>query len=63
MTDDVTGPYYSTESASKYLDIPASTLIDYRQRGVGPRWFKVGKRLVRYVKADLDAFIRSRSAA
>ena len=63
MTEEATGPYFSTESASRYLDIPVSTLIDFRQKGTGPRWFKIGKRLVRYAKADLDAFARGSNPA
>jgi excisionase family DNA binding protein len=56
---DVTGPYYSPESAAQYLDIPLSTITDWRQKGVGPRFLRIGRRLVRYTKADLDTFMAS----
>jgi excisionase family DNA binding protein len=60
---DVTGPYYSPESAAQYLDIPLSTITDWRQKGVGPRFLRVGRRLVRYTKTDLDAFMASSAGA
>ena len=59
----VTGPYYSPESAAQYLDIPLSTITDWRQKGVGPKFLRVGRRLIRYTKAELDAFMASSAGA
>jgi hypothetical protein len=55
------GPYLDTKGAAEYCSIPVATLIDYRQRGLLPRFFRVGSRLIRYAVKDLDEFMRSRT--
>ncbi len=42
-------------SASDYLKVPVKTLRNWRSSGEGPRFRKLGA-LVRYDRADLDAF-------
>ena len=39
------------------LRLRAPTLRNWRWRGEGPRYRKLGKRMVRYARADLLAFI------
>ena len=47
----------STPQAADYLGISPRTLEDWRFRGGGPVFRKIGKRLVRYRVDDLDAFL------
>jgi excisionase family DNA binding protein len=46
----------TTAEAAERLGTSARTLEDWRQRGGGPLFRKVGRRLVRYAPADLEAF-------
>lgn len=52
--------YMEPEGAGRYLGtvdhpIPPSTLQWWRHKGRGPKYFKVGRRIM-YARADLDAF-------
>lgn len=49
----------SNREAADYLGLKAATLNKWRVFGDGPPFIKVGH-LVRYRKADLDAFLQSR---
>ena len=49
--------WLSPETAAKYLDTSIFTLSDWRLKGKGPAYSKAGQRLVRYRRADLDAWI------
>lgn len=51
--------WMSPEMAAHYLDTSASTLADWRFKGKGPTFRRVGQRMVRYCKADLDAFMEA----
>ena len=55
--DDV---MFSIGEAADYLRLSIDTLRDYRQRGVGPESFKVG-RYVRYWRSVLRAWLREQS--
>jgi hypothetical protein len=46
----------NTRQAAKRMNVPDTTLVDWRKRNVGPRCFKIGGRWV-YLLADLDAYI------
>jgi len=46
--------------AAKYVGVSAGTLRLWRSEGKGPRYFRAGEKLVRYRKADLDAWIEAR---
>lgn len=35
---------------------PERTLETWRHRGLGPAWLKVGKKCVRYYRADIEAW-------
>lgn len=50
----------TTKDASKILKLGVSTLNHYRVSGRGPAFHKVGPQLVRYDRADLDEWARSR---
>lgn len=43
--------------ASASLSVAVQTLRNWRWRGEGPRYVKVGARLVRYRRSDLAAFV------
>jgi hypothetical protein len=45
-----------TEAADYLGEIPPATLKQWRYRGTGPAFVRVGPRHVRYRKVDLDDF-------
>lgn len=47
--------------AARYMGVPESTLKYWRAHGVGPRHYKLGRRIM-YDRADLDAFIAASKA-
>jgi predicted DNA-binding transcriptional regulator AlpA len=51
-------PLLTEKQAAAYLNMAVKTLQNWRWRGVGPRYVKIGD-LVRYRKADLDEFVLS----
>jgi hypothetical protein len=53
----------STVEAGTYLGVSPRTLEDWRLRGGGPLFRKVGPKLVRYLLSDLLAFIGQASRA
>jgi Helix-turn-helix domain len=44
------------KAAAAYLHVSVRCLEDWRKRGVGPKWRKVGKRVLYWI-SDLDAFL------
>jgi predicted DNA-binding transcriptional regulator AlpA len=46
--------------AARYLGISEAVLRLWRSGSKGPRFFKAGEKLVRYRRADLDAWIEAR---
>jgi excisionase family DNA binding protein len=50
-------PLLTTCEAATYLGTSPRTLEDWRLRGGGPVYRKVGRRLVRYIPADLERFV------
>ncbi|MGA2755468.1 MAG: helix-turn-helix domain-containing protein [Terracidiphilus sp.] len=47
--------------AARYLGVSEATLRFWRTQGNnGPRYFKAGAKLIRYRRADLDAWIERR---
>ena len=49
--------------AAKYLGISEAALRLWRSEGRGPRHFRAGEKLVRYRRADLEAWIEERLSA
>jgi excisionase family DNA binding protein len=49
--------------AAKYIGLSEAALRLWRSQGRGPRHFKAGEKLVRYRRADLDAWIEARLSA
>ncbi|TAM96159.1 MAG: DNA-binding protein [Rhodanobacteraceae bacterium] len=48
----------TTEEASAALAVTSKTLANWRAKREGPAFLKIGKRAVRYRRADLEAFTR-----
>lgn len=46
----------TTQEAAERLGVSPRTCEDWRLRGSGPVYRKLGRRLVRYCPADLEAF-------
>tara|TARA_R110002072_G_scaffold102306_1_gene225069 strand:- start:886 stop:1095 length:210 start_codon:yes stop_codon:yes gene_type:complete len=53
--------WLSPEVAAKYLDTSPNTLADWRFKGKGPAFKRVGQRMVRYRRSDLEAFMKVQS--
>lgn len=53
--------WMSPEVAARYLDSSTNTLADWRCKGKGPAYKKIGQRMVRYRKEDLDAFMEAQA--
>ena len=51
----------STDKAAKLLGISPITMSIWRCQGTGPRYDKIGGRLVRYRRSDLEAFVSENS--
>ena len=49
------------KEAAASLSVAVQTLRNWRWKGEGPRYVKVGARLVRYRRGDLVAFIEASS--
>lgn len=49
--------YLSPTEASRYLSISVKELERLRRVGGGPRYAKIGRKLVRYPIGELDAWI------
>lgn len=49
----------TTKQVSAYLGVGVSTLVVYRAMGDGPKYIKILRRLVRYRKSDVDAWLEA----
>lgn len=43
--------------AANALSLAVSTLRNWRSRGIGPKYIKLGARAVRYRRADLEKYV------
>ncbi len=46
----------NTKQLADYLGVAESTIIQYRLKGIGPRYVKIGH-LVRYRKVDAEEWV------
>ena len=60
MTTDTESICLRTPEASRYLNIPESTLTKMRVTGTGPIFIRMGTKTVRYRKSDLDTWLEKR---
>jgi predicted DNA-binding transcriptional regulator AlpA len=58
--DDQMQPLLTQRDAAALLKISTRSLERWRVSGLGPRFCKVGNSAVRYLEADLEAWIASR---
>ena len=50
----------NTNELAEFLGIAVSTIVDYRLKGIGPVYVKIGH-LVRYRKADVDNWVANKA--
>ena len=50
----------NTNELAEYLGIAVSTIVDYRLKGIGPVYVRIGH-LVRYRKADVDNWVANKA--
>lgn len=53
------GDLLTDREVSALLGISTVTLCNWRVTGKGPRYRKIGQRAVRYLRADVEAFIEA----
>lgn len=46
----------TTQDVADYLDVPVSTIYQWRTRGIGPRAARVGRHL-RWRRSDVDSWL------
>lgn len=56
------GDLLSEAEAAAILGAAQATLANWRWKGEGPGWVRLGKRAIRYRVADLQAFIEAGTA-
>ena len=54
--------WLDTDQVAELLKVAKRTVEDWRVNGDGPHFCKLGKRLVRYNRADIDAWLASTRA-
>jgi predicted DNA-binding transcriptional regulator AlpA len=50
----------TSRQAAHYLGVSDAALRLWRSEGKGPRFFRAGEKLVRYLRRDLDGWIEAR---
>lgn len=44
--------------AAKRLGVHVNTLGQWRKRGSGPKWYRIGPKLIRYDESDVERWIQ-----
>jgi excisionase family DNA binding protein len=60
MSDDTIRDVFNTDEAARYLRVSRSHLARLRVHGGGPRYAKLGPKLVVYRREDLEAYLALR---
>jgi excisionase family DNA binding protein len=55
--------YLTPTEAATYLRVSPKTLARWRWAGNGPRYVKPTRRIIRYARADLDAWLQAQGRA
>lgn len=53
---------YTPKEAAAFLKVSEKTLEGWRSAEVGPQFYRMGSRRVRYFKSDLEAWVKSKEA-
>lgn len=61
MTPEGTDCLMTTEQLAEFLQVPLTSLYQWRHKGLGPKGIKVGK-YIRYRRSDVNAWLDDRSA-
>lgn len=56
-------PAMNTEQAASYCGLASATMEGLRCKGGGPRFVRYGRKAVRYLLSDLDAWMAERTVA
>ena len=61
-TDTLTREYLTPQQSGTYLGVTERTLTEWRRTGRGPKYVRLGGPTgrVRYERAELDSFMRSK---
>ena len=54
---DTTSQVFDTKELAKLLDVSPRTVQAWRLKGVGPRFYTISKRCVRYRREDVEAWL------
>lgn len=54
-------PYMRTAAAASFLVTSPRTLEKWRRRGIGPKWVRLGVRLVLYDRRELEAWLAAKT--
>jgi excisionase family DNA binding protein len=52
-------PWLTTKDAARHVGLHPDTLRRFRREGRGPRFARLGRRLIRYSLAALDEWLKS----
>lgn len=55
-------PLASTAEVAAMLGIPQKTLVEWRSRGIGPEYLRIGRH-VRYRWSDVDTWLATREVS
>ncbi len=47
----------TTKEAAEYLGVSEATMKRWRSVGEGPKFFRLGKKIVRYRQSELDLYV------
>ena len=56
----IRGTFCGQAQVARTLGIGEATLASWRRRGVGPRWYRIG-RLIKYARTDLLEWIEAQA--
>ena len=48
----------SAPEAARYIGVSRSTLAKWRMKGIGPKWHRLGTRLVYYFQDEIDDWLK-----
>jgi predicted DNA-binding transcriptional regulator AlpA len=52
--------WLTAPAAARYIGVAVGTLANWRTRGEGPPYVKLGKASVRYDRGDIDGYLKAR---